>query len=281
MPVDSGPGGMGTWPATLCPRLGLFPEDGLIRDLQMSVGGSGENVGSLSDSPRGAAIAHVWMNSTDQPGDDNWIVPTNPVRPAGSADLGHLVDRLRCGLGALSLNAFSGRASPRRTVQLRKFETFLCPFSRRAADFTRTLSRLSTRTKSSSFMDRKASRRFESHPESDSTLRIQVKWRSTRSPSVVNLEIDVEQLRDLDDPESIARRFFSTAEVSELLSLQPDDRGLAFFRCWTRKEAYIKAIGDGLAIPLNHFQVTLRPGSSGPVCRGGQRDGNCRRLDAS
>ncbi|HZC59950.1 MAG TPA: 4'-phosphopantetheinyl transferase superfamily protein [Chthoniobacterales bacterium] len=74
------------------------------------------------------------------------------------------------------------------------------------------------------------------------------------------LGVDVEQLRKLDDTELIATRFFSAAEASELLSLQPGDRHLAFFRCWTRKEAYVKAIGDGLAIPLNRFQVTLLPG---------------------
>jgi 4'-phosphopantetheinyl transferase len=76
-----------------------------------------------------------------------------------------------------------------------------------------------------------------------------------------DLGIDVEQLRKLDDPESIATRYFSSAEVSELLSLNPDERGLAFFRCWTRKEAYVKAIGDGLTIPLNCFEVTLLPGT--------------------
>ena len=74
------------------------------------------------------------------------------------------------------------------------------------------------------------------------------------------LGVDVEQLRTLDDPESIATRFFSPGEASELLSLNPEDRGTAFFRCWTRKEAYVKAIGDGLTIPLNCFQVTLLPG---------------------
>jgi 4'-phosphopantetheinyl transferase len=74
------------------------------------------------------------------------------------------------------------------------------------------------------------------------------------------LGVDVEQLRKLDEPESIAARFFSTAEASELLSLAPEERGPAFFRCWTRKEAYVKAIGEGLAIPLDRFQVTLLPG---------------------
>ena len=75
------------------------------------------------------------------------------------------------------------------------------------------------------------------------------------------LGVDVEELRELDDAESIAVRFFSIGEVSELLSLKPEDRGLAFFHCWTRKEAYVKAIGDGLAIPLDRFQVTLLPGA--------------------
>jgi 4'-phosphopantetheinyl transferase len=74
------------------------------------------------------------------------------------------------------------------------------------------------------------------------------------------LGVDVEQLRTLDDLESIAMRFFSPGEASELLSLNPEDRGPAFFRCWTRKEAYVKAIGDGLTIPLDCFQVTLLPG---------------------
>jgi 4'-phosphopantetheinyl transferase len=71
--------------------------------------------------------------------------------------------------------------------------------------------------------------------------------------------IDVEKIRKLDEPESIATRFFSMAEASELLSLTPEQRGPAFFRCWTRKEAYVKAIGEGLSIPLDCFQVTLLP----------------------
>jgi 4'-phosphopantetheinyl transferase len=76
-----------------------------------------------------------------------------------------------------------------------------------------------------------------------------------------DMGIDVEKIRELDDLESIAARFFSAAEVFQLRSLPPDERALAFFRCWTRKEAYVKAIGDGLAMPLNGFQVTLLPGA--------------------
>jgi 4'-phosphopantetheinyl transferase len=75
------------------------------------------------------------------------------------------------------------------------------------------------------------------------------------------LGLDVEQLRDLPDHEAIATRFFSTGEVTDLRSLDPPERLAAFFRCWTRKEAYIKAVGDGLAIPLDQFQVTLLPGA--------------------
>jgi len=73
------------------------------------------------------------------------------------------------------------------------------------------------------------------------------------------LGVDVEEIRSLNAAESIAARFFSAQEVSELLSQHPKERGTAFFRCWTRKEAFIKAIGDGFAIPLNCFQVTLLP----------------------
>jgi 4'-phosphopantetheinyl transferase len=59
---------------------------------------------------------------------------------------------------------------------------------------------------------------------------------------------------------SLAGRFFSADESGELLALPPAVQRAAFFNCWTRKEAYIKAIGDGLSCPLDAFSVTLRPG---------------------
>ena len=73
------------------------------------------------------------------------------------------------------------------------------------------------------------------------------------------LGIDVEKVRELPDLESISSRFFCAAEASELQSLSANDRCHAFFRCWTRKEAYVKAVGDGLSMPLDRFQVTLLP----------------------
>jgi 4'-phosphopantetheinyl transferase len=75
-----------------------------------------------------------------------------------------------------------------------------------------------------------------------------------------NLGIDVELIKPESAGEEIARRYFSTREVSDLLSLPPDARAEAFFHCWTRKEAYLKARGAGLQIPLDSFSVSLLPG---------------------
>lgn len=74
------------------------------------------------------------------------------------------------------------------------------------------------------------------------------------------LGVDVEWMRPLSDLETLARRFFSPEECGDLLSLGSQHRRVAFFQCWTRKEAYIKAIGDGLYAPLNRFRVAFLPG---------------------
>ena len=74
--------------------------------------------------------------------------------------------------------------------------------------------------------------------------------------------VDVEQLRGGVAETRLAERYFSLREAAELRSLPIEEQELAFFRCWTRKEAYLKAIGCGLAGGLQSFDVTLLPGEA-------------------
>jgi 4'-phosphopantetheinyl transferase len=71
--------------------------------------------------------------------------------------------------------------------------------------------------------------------------------------------VDLEQICPMTDCELIAQRFFSAGEIRDLLSLPPGQRNEAFFTCWTRKEAYIKACGEGLSLALDCFRVSLLP----------------------
>jgi len=72
--------------------------------------------------------------------------------------------------------------------------------------------------------------------------------------------VDVEHIRHDLEVEAIAQRFFSARENSALATLASPARRDAFYACWTRKEAYIKAVGDGLALPLDQFDVAFLPG---------------------
>lgn len=72
--------------------------------------------------------------------------------------------------------------------------------------------------------------------------------------------IDIEYKRDLPDLMEIATRFFSPSEYEVLARLAVEEQADAFFRCWTRKEAYLKASGEGLSRPLDAFDVPLAPG---------------------
>jgi 4'-phosphopantetheinyl transferase len=72
--------------------------------------------------------------------------------------------------------------------------------------------------------------------------------------------VDVECLQTGFAFDPIAERFFSPREVAALRALPPEVRPGAFFNGWTRKEAFIKARGQGLSLPLNQFEVSLAPG---------------------
>jgi 4'-phosphopantetheinyl transferase len=74
--------------------------------------------------------------------------------------------------------------------------------------------------------------------------------------------IDVEQLRDDFDTGAIAKRFFSSREQEDLAKLPTEKQHRAFFRCWTLKEAFIKALGEGLSHPLHQFDVSVEPEAS-------------------
>ena len=69
--------------------------------------------------------------------------------------------------------------------------------------------------------------------------------------------VDIEFCREQVNWEELARRFFSECEQEQIFSLPATERKLAFFRCWSRKEAFIKAIGQGLSFPLHDFDVAV------------------------
>jgi 4'-phosphopantetheinyl transferase len=75
-----------------------------------------------------------------------------------------------------------------------------------------------------------------------------------------DIGVDIEGINPNFSCLEIAEKFFSPLENSVLRSLPEHLQPTAFFTCWTRKEAYIKAVGKGLSIPLNQFDVSLAPG---------------------
>lgn len=74
------------------------------------------------------------------------------------------------------------------------------------------------------------------------------------------LGVDVEHIHPISDAEQIARRFFSEREAGQFCALPQEQKQIAFFNCWTRKEAFIKALGEGLSHPLDRFEVAFLPG---------------------
>ena len=93
--------------------------------------------------------------------------------------------------------------------------------------------------------------------------------------------VDLELIRGDFANERIAENFFSPAEVAALRALPREHQARGFFNCWTRKEAYVKARGQGLSIDLKSFVVSLAPGEEARFLRGEEcRGWSLKSLDA-
>jgi 4'-phosphopantetheinyl transferase len=97
-----------------------------------------------------------------------------------------------------------------------------------------------------------------------SPLRFNLSYSGGMAVYAVALEsevgVDIERMRTLREREHLAATVFSKREQEAMLSLPERDRDRAFYTCWSRKEALIKAAGYGLHMPLDHFDVSLEPG---------------------
>ena len=83
--------------------------------------------------------------------------------------------------------------------------------------------------------------------------------------SVCEVGVDIEAVRDISDADDVAARMFSIREFESYCNLPRESRSTGFFNCWTRKEAFVKAIGAGLDYPLDSFDVSLNPGEPAEI----------------
>jgi 4'-phosphopantetheinyl transferase len=76
----------------------------------------------------------------------------------------------------------------------------------------------------------------------------------------IRVGVDLERIRELADAQELVDRFFSNREAAQFQSLSEEQKRLAFFNLWTRKEAWLKATGEGIGHLLGAVEVTFVPG---------------------
>jgi len=90
---------------------------------------------------------------------------------------------------------------------------------------------------------------------------------------------DVELIRQINDLPALAQFSFAPGEYQRWQALPADQKPRAFYRCWTRKEAYLKAIGEGIANRLHAFEVAFEQGAAPAILSGAE--GAWKLIDTS
>ncbi len=91
--------------------------------------------------------------------------------------------------------------------------------------------------------------------------------------------IDIEKITEMESLDDLIRQYFSETEQMYFKPLSPEKKKEAFFTCWTRKEAYIKAHGKGLSYPLDGFSVTVDPRDTVSLLHDDNDDISCWSLN--
>jgi 4'-phosphopantetheinyl transferase len=92
--------------------------------------------------------------------------------------------------------------------------------------------------------------------------------------------VDVEAVRPMENAAGLLERFFSADEIAQWRRAAPERQELVFFQGWTRKEAWLKAVGSGLSFPLNEFCVTMDGPARVLSIRGNESEAATWRLES-
>lgn len=204
------------------------------------------------------------MNTQEDPCPTEWLTP--PAQPILHRNEAH-VWRVQLEAGESALLRLHATLSPDERARARRHH--------RPLDGNHFIvARAALRTILAMYLDSAPDQlRFEYEPQGKPVL----KQEAAASPAIAfnlahshglalvavtlgqRVGIDIERVHPRLAEERIAERFFSANETAALRGLPIAAQPLAFFRGWTRKEAFVKARGDGLAFPLNGFEVSLGP----------------------